>query len=267
MKRCAFCGQEDHDEAILCKHCMRSFAAGARLRTSAGAAKSLWWSLIAIIVVAGIAGAVMWPDMMNPVASPTELPRQPVSPVDVAPRSETAADKSAPPAPANSRTSSRETRAGQEEAARSSPTGRRTQDDRLAARQQKSPAAVSTPPDERARPAQQNVAPTETGGAISEAAPARPLRVGGDIKPPRKIRDVPPVYPAIAQAARVQGVVIVEATIDPAGRVQEARVLRSIPLLDAAALDAIKQWQYEPTLVNGVPSAVIMTVTVNFSLQ
>ncbi len=76
-----------------------------------------------------------------------------------------------------------------------------------------------------------------------------------------------PVYPPIAQSARVQGVVIIEAIIGPDGRVTEAKVLRSIPLLDAAALDAVKQWVYTPTLLNGVPVPVIMTVTVNFTLQ
>lgn len=76
-----------------------------------------------------------------------------------------------------------------------------------------------------------------------------------------------PVYPQIAQSARVAGVVIIEATIGPNGKVQNARVLRSIPLLDQAALDAVKQWEYTPTLLNGVPVPVIMTVTVNFTLQ
>jgi protein TonB len=93
------------------------------------------------------------------------------------------------------------------------------------------------------------------------------VRVGGNIKPPTKTKDVRPVYPAIAQSARVQGVVIVEATIGPDGRVAEARVLRSIPLLDQAALDAVKQWQFTPTLLNGQAVPVIMTVTVNFTLQ
>jgi protein TonB len=91
--------------------------------------------------------------------------------------------------------------------------------------------------------------------------------VGGNIKPPTKTKDVRPVYPAIAQSARVQGVVIVEATIGPDGRVAEAKVLRSIPLLDAAALDAVKQWTFTPTLLNGTAVPVIMTVTVNFTLQ
>ena len=93
------------------------------------------------------------------------------------------------------------------------------------------------------------------------------MRVGGNIKPPTKVKDVRPTYPPIAQSARVQGVVIIEATIGPNGAVQEAKVLRSIPLLDAAALDAVRQWQFTPTLLNGVPVPVIMTVTVNFTLQ
>ena len=97
--------------------------------------------------------------------------------------------------------------------------------------------------------------------------PAAPVRVGGNIKQPTKVKNVPPVYPPIAQSARVQGVVIIEAVIGPNGRVQDARVLRSIPLLDQAALDAVKQWEFTPTLLNGVPVPVIMTVTVQFTLQ
>ena len=65
----------------------------------------------------------------------------------------------------------------------------------------------------------------------------------------------------------MQGVVIIEATIGPTGAVQDARILRSIPLLDAAALEAVRQWEYRPTLLNGVPVAVLMTITVNFTLR
>ena len=97
--------------------------------------------------------------------------------------------------------------------------------------------------------------------------PAAPVRVGGNIKAPQKVKHVNPIYPPIAQSARVQGVVIIEATIGPDGAVKDAKVLRSIPLLDAAALDAVKQWQFTPTLLNGVPVPVIMTVTVQFTLQ
>ena len=97
--------------------------------------------------------------------------------------------------------------------------------------------------------------------------PAAPVRVGGNIKPPTKTRDVRPTYPAIAQSARVQGIVIIEATIGPSGKVTDAKVLRSIPLLDQAALDAVRQWEFTPTTLNGVPVPVIMTVTVQFTLQ
>ncbi len=94
-----------------------------------------------------------------------------------------------------------------------------------------------------------------------------PVRVGGNIKPPVKVRDVRPVYPADAQEAKVQGVVIIEATIDTAGYISAAHVLRGIPMLDAAALDAVRQWQFQPTMLNGAAVPVIMTVTVNFSLD
>jgi len=101
----------------------------------------------------------------------------------------------------------------------------------------------------------------------ARAQPAQPVRVGGNVPPPKKVKDVRPEYPALAQSARVQGVVIIEATIGPDGRVQDARVLRSIPLLDASALDAVRQWEFTPTTLNGAPVPVIMTVTVNYTLQ
>lgn len=93
------------------------------------------------------------------------------------------------------------------------------------------------------------------------------LRVGGNVRTPRKIKDARPVYPQEARDARVQGVVILEMRIDPDGRVGSARVLRSIPQLDQAALDAVQQWEFEPTLLNGAPVAVVMTVTVQFTAQ
>jgi periplasmic protein TonB len=97
--------------------------------------------------------------------------------------------------------------------------------------------------------------------------PVEPVRVGGNIQEPKKTRHVNPTYPQIAQQARVSGIVIIEATIGTNGRVQEARVLRSIPLLDNAAIDAVRQWEFTPTLLNGEPVPVIMTVTVNFTLN
>jgi len=107
-------------------------------------------------------------------------------------------------------------------------------------------------------------------GGLPDAPPPPPqqaVRVGGQIKEPKKLKTVNPAYPDIAKQARVQGVVILEATISPQGKVTDIKVLRGIPLLDQAAQDAVRQWVYTPTLLNGVPVPVIMTVTVNFKLS
>jgi TonB family protein len=90
------------------------------------------------------------------------------------------------------------------------------------------------------------------------------IRITGN--PPKLIKEVSPVFPEIARTARVEGVVILEAKVGKDGKVREARVLRSIPLLDQAAIDAVKQWEYKPFLVNGEPMAFIVTVTVRFKL-
>jgi len=92
-----------------------------------------------------------------------------------------------------------------------------------------------------------------------------PMRHSG-IKPPQRLVNVAPVYPATALAVRQQGMVIIDATIDEQGNVTETRILRSIPLLDAAAIAAVRQWKFSPTLLNGVAVPIVMTVTVNFTL-
>lgn len=98
-------------------------------------------------------------------------------------------------------------------------------------------------------------------------SPTAPPRAGIDIKPPERVRYVPPAYPSIARDNRVEGVVVIEAIIGVDGRVDQARVIRSAPLLDEAALQAVRTWEYTPTLLNGRPTAVIMTVTVHFRLN
>ena len=97
-------------------------------------------------------------------------------------------------------------------------------------------------------------------------APQKPVRLSA-YEMPRKIHDVAPRYPELAQRARVEGVVIIEAVIAVDGTVRDARVLKSVALLDRAALDAVKQWRYAPTRLNGVAVPVIVTVTVQFRLQ
>jgi protein TonB len=96
--------------------------------------------------------------------------------------------------------------------------------------------------------------------------PQSPIRLHAGMQPPRKLTHVDPIYPPIAQSARVEGTVILEAVIDADGHVTSVRVLRSIPLLDQAAMDAVKRWSFTPTLLNGTPVPIALTVTVRFAL-
>ncbi|HVO09891.1 MAG TPA: TonB family protein [Vicinamibacteria bacterium] len=109
------------------------------------------------------------------------------------------------------------------------------------------------------------------GGLPGAPAPpppvVAPVRVGGEVRAPRKILDVTAEYPPLAARARLQGTVVIEATIDPSGHVANATVLRGVPMLDEAALAAVRKWVYTPTLLNGVPTPLIMTVTVTFQLR
>jgi protein TonB len=93
------------------------------------------------------------------------------------------------------------------------------------------------------------------------------VRVGSIITTLHKVRDVPPVYPPAAITAKVEGVVIVEAKIDMTGRVTAARILRSIPLLDQAALDAVREWEFEPVVIDGIGRVpIIAALSVSFKL-
>ena len=93
------------------------------------------------------------------------------------------------------------------------------------------------------------------------------MRIGGTVLPPKKIKHVDPVYPQDAQDAKVSGIVIIEARIDQDGRVTDARVIRNVALLSDAARDAVMQWEFTPTYLEGKPVPVIMTVTVNFTYK
>jgi protein TonB len=91
-------------------------------------------------------------------------------------------------------------------------------------------------------------------------------RVGGAVKEPRLISLVPPKYPPLAIRSRVAGTVILEATLTETGTVDGIKVVSGHPLLLQAAIDAVRQWRYEPTLLNGEPAAVILTAVVRFEL-
>lgn len=112
------------------------------------------------------------------------------------------------------------------------------------------------------------------GGALSTAAnpvvPApgksAPMRVGGRLKPPRAIVQLPPEYPPLARQARIEGQVQIDAVLDEQGNVIEMKVVSGPPLLYQAALGALKKWKYQPTYLNDQPIPVQMLVTVTFVL-
>jgi TonB family protein len=93
------------------------------------------------------------------------------------------------------------------------------------------------------------------------------VMVGDQIKPPRLLTSVSPVYPENARVSRIEGVVILAARTDEKGQVIDVKILTSIPSLDKAAIDAVRQWKYEPLLINGKPTPVVFTVTVRFQLK
>jgi len=110
------------------------------------------------------------------------------------------------------------------------------------------------------------VAPPPPPAPTPPPEPKPIIRLHSGIKPPQRLVNVAPVYPTMALAVRKEGIVIIDATIDEQGNVTETKILRSIPLLDEAALAAVRQWKFSPTQLNGVPVPIVMTVTVNFKL-
>jgi protein TonB len=107
-------------------------------------------------------------------------------------------------------------------------------------------------------------------GGLPQAAapePSRPVvRIGGSVRAPKLLYEVTPVYPPLAVQGRIQGVVILEAHVGIDGRVQSVRVVSGNPVLDQAAIEAVKQRRYQPLLLNGVPTEFILTMTMGFRL-
>ena len=99
-------------------------------------------------------------------------------------------------------------------------------------------------------------------------APRGPVRIGGQITPPTLLKRVEPEYPPLAVKAHIQGVVIMEATVNEDGEVTDVKLLRSAnPLLDREAAVAVRQWRYSPVVLNGLRVPFILTVTLSFSLE
>jgi TonB family protein len=95
-------------------------------------------------------------------------------------------------------------------------------------------------------------------------SPAGVVRVGGSIKEPRKIQDVRPIFPAVAAASGMEGVVTLRAIVTRDGTVGDAVITSGGSVFDTAALDAVRQWLFTPTELNGVPIEVLMDVTISF---
>jgi TonB family protein len=93
----------------------------------------------------------------------------------------------------------------------------------------------------------------------------QPVRIPGNVAAPRKVKDAAPIYPEQALQAGIRGAVVLEVVVDQTGKISRATVLRSLPFLDQAAIDCVRQWEYAPLVINGVSRSVVMTVTVNFA--
>jgi TonB family protein len=108
-----------------------------------------------------------------------------------------------------------------------------------------------------------------TGPGLHVGGPfANALRVGGDVKAPIVISKIEPMYSEEARRARISGIVILETLIDKTGTVREVNVLKPLPFgLDQAAVDAVKQWKFNPALKNGEPVDVVFNLTVNFKID
>jgi protein TonB len=124
------------------------------------------------------------------------------------------------------------------------------------------PPAVTKP-----EPARQQPAPAASQTPTPAPSQPDPVRVGGNVQEAKILSRVPPVYPQLARQARVAGTVRVEASIGKDGKVKSVRAISGPPLLKRAAEDAVRQWKYQPGMLNGVPTEVTTQVDVGFTLQ
>jgi periplasmic protein TonB len=106
-----------------------------------------------------------------------------------------------------------------------------------------------------------------TAGNQQPAAPVAPLPIGGDVKQARLLSSIPPVYPTLAKNQHVSGDVRIDALIDANGRVTTMKVVSGPTLLHQSAMDALRQWKYQPALLDGKPAPMHLTVTIQFRLQ
>lgn len=108
--------------------------------------------------------------------------------------------------------------------------------------------------------------PPPTTSVVEKSQPSRPVPVGGDVQMAKVLRKVIPEYPALARSARISGVVRLIGIIGKDGTIQNLQLVSGHPLLARAAMEAVRQWVYKPTLLNGMPVEVIAPIEVNFTL-
>lgn len=109
--------------------------------------------------------------------------------------------------------------------------------------------------------------PVRAAPVAAATIPKTPVRVGGGVQAAKLLRQVKPAYPPLARTARMQGTVKMQAIIAIDGSIRNLQLISGPPLLIQAALDAVKLWRYEPTLLNGEPVEVITSIEVNFTLN
>ena len=136
-------------------------------------------------------------------------------------------------------------------------------------RWQKSLARLKAAPAEAKPAASTPPVRTRVGGNVqrSPSTPPDRIRVGGNVQRSKLVREVPPQYPPLARQARIWGTVRLNAMIGRDGAVAKLQVVAGHPLLVPAALEAVRQWTYEPTLLNGKPMEVITQIDVDFTLD
>lgn len=108
-------------------------------------------------------------------------------------------------------------------------------------------------------------------GNVKPVAPVarskQPVRVGGRVRRPQLVKQIAPKYPPLARDAHITGEVVIDAILDERGNVTEMKVISGPPLFYSAAMDALREWKYEPTYLNDEPISVQLIVTITFRLD
>ena len=207
------------------------------------------WSWMGLVVQLGLVTSMLLVPMVSPELLSVMLPKaliyvpmKPVQPVEV----EVQPAQSTSPANANSVVV-----ATQPRRPFTAPTGRIN------------PVANIIDSGDYAPPA----APPPRAPEPAKTQPAQRIRVGGNVRAPQILQRINPAYPPLAKQARISGLVKLEGIIAKDGTVQQLKVVSGHPLLAPAALEAVRQWRYNPTLLNGEPVEVISPIDVNFILS